>query len=169
MTCSKSSMHGLLGYGFSCAKSHRFPMDQWEEVKQRGKTPENDLSAFVTQKISPHMNIFSVDYLFSFNTVTAPVCFYMYLESVGPLQGQESEVSKYLKNCSENWKGFCFLAFVMCCSCPPTFLFPSLARRRISSPRSLSWKHVIQWHSYILFTSNQKVGSKPLQRWDLSN
>lgn len=143
-------------------------MDQWEEAKQRGKTPENDLSAFVTQ-ISPYMNIFCVEYLFSFNTVTVPVCFYMYLGSASSSQGQESEVSKYLENYSGNRKGFCFPALVMCCSCPPTFLFPSLAHRRISSPHSLSWKHVIQWHSYILFTSNQKVGLKPLQRWDLSN
>lgn len=52
--CSKPSMHGLLGYGFSHAKCHRFPMDQWEEAKQRGKRPENDLSAFVTQTISPY-------------------------------------------------------------------------------------------------------------------
>lgn len=78
-----------------------------------------------------------------------------------PCRGQESEVSKHLKNRSGNQKGFCFPALVMCCSCPLTFLFPSLARRRISSPHSLSWKHVIQWHSYILFTSNQRVGCSP--------
>jgi len=37
---------------------HRFPMDQWEEAKQRGKAEENDLSVFVFQITSPHMNIF---------------------------------------------------------------------------------------------------------------
>lgn len=79
-------MHGLLGYGFSRAKSHRFPMDQWEEAKHRGKTPENDLSAFVTQTISLYMNIFCADFLFSFHTVTVPVCFYMYLGSAGASQ-----------------------------------------------------------------------------------
>lgn len=82
-------------------------------------------------------------------------------EAQVPCRGQESELSKHLKSRSGNQKGFCFPALVMCCSCPLTFLFPSLARGRISSPHSLSWKHVIQWHPYILFTSNQEVGSNP--------
>lgn len=88
MTCSKSSMHVLLGYGFSHAKSHRFPMDQWEEAKQRGENPENDLSAFVTQTISPHTNISFVKYLFSFNTVTVSAFTCTWRAQV-PHRGQE--------------------------------------------------------------------------------
>lgn len=142
MTCSNSSMNGLLGYGFSHVKSHRFHLDEWKEAKQRGKIRENNLSAFVTQTISAF--IFCAENSFSFNAVTVPVCSTCTWGVRVPRRGQELEISKYLKNCSENRKGFCFPALVMCCSCPPTFLFPSLAHRRISSPHSLSWKHVIQ-------------------------
>lgn len=59
-TCSKSSVRRLLCYGFSQCDLHRFPMDQWEEAKQRGKAAENDLSVFVFQIMPPHMNIFHV-------------------------------------------------------------------------------------------------------------
>lgn len=75
-------MHGLLGYGFSHAKCHRFPMDQREEAKQRGKRPENDLSAFISH--SNNISPFSMEYLFSFNTVTV---LYVFRGSAGPLQG----------------------------------------------------------------------------------